>query len=207
VHVPVHTPDKIKAGIFWEIYEYQKRFLISKYLPRNYDVLELGASLGLTSGAILKRLNSGRKLISVEANQILKEYWLKNTAGCSDHSTTAVLENALVSYVTTDGFESGLDNLTGRASSSGTSMPKITLQEIAKRFFLREPFSLVMDVEGMEYEILRHEMPFIRRCSFVCAELHGSREQTLNFYNEMNRCGFQLLDQKHTVAAWQRSVA
>lgn len=206
VYVPTHAPDKIKAGIFWGIYDYQERLLISKYLLRNCDVIELGASLGIVSRSILRRLDSDRKLISIEANQTLKEYWLKNTAGSSNYSASAILENALVSYCDLDGFDFGQDNLTGRSSSSGTSMPIITLQEISKRFSLKEPFSLVMDVEGMEYEILRHEMPFIRRCIFLCTEFHRSREQNLYFFNEMNRWGFQLLERRHTVAAWQKSV-
>lgn len=206
VHLPPHSPKEIKAGIFWGLYEYQERFFISNYLPRIYDTIELGASLGIVTRTILSRLDFDRRLVSVEPNHALREYWLKNTARHSIDFPSVVLDNALVCYSSTDGFSPGRDNLTGRAlpSFSDTSIPKTTLGEISRKFSLRQPFSLVMDVEGMEFDILRHEAPFIRRCAFVCAELHGSKEQNHSFLSDMSQFGFELLAQKHTVAVWQR---
>ena len=206
VHVPPHSPKEIKASILWGLYEYQERFFISNYLPRNYDTIELGASLGIVTRTILTRLDFDRKLVSVEANHTLREYWLKNTARHSMDFPNVVLDNSLVCYSSTDGFSLGRDNLTGRAlpSFSDTSIPKTTLGEISRKFSLRQPFSLVMDVEGMEFDILRHEAPFIRRCAFVCTELHGSKEQNHSFLSDMSQSGFELLAQKHAVAIWQR---
>lgn len=61
------TPST-KAEIFWGIYEGAEARFIQKYLTGDLGVIELGASIGIVSCCIKKKLNGKSKLIAVEAH-------------------------------------------------------------------------------------------------------------------------------------------
>ena len=62
-----NQPDFIKSSIFWGIYERSEISLIKRFINIDLPVIELGASIGGISLAILRSVNS-QKVISVEAN-------------------------------------------------------------------------------------------------------------------------------------------
>ncbi len=56
------------ASVFWGFYESAEGRLIERHLSDQYDVVELGASIGVISSHIAAKLGRGRKLIAVEPN-------------------------------------------------------------------------------------------------------------------------------------------
>ena len=65
------VPDRIRAAVFWHLYERAEIQLIKRYLPRDLDVIELGSSFGVTAAHALARLDPERRLVAVEANETL----------------------------------------------------------------------------------------------------------------------------------------
>jgi len=206
-HVPIKTSDSIKSAILFGIYEHPERYLISKFLPRDKDVLELGSSLGIVTRSILKLLAPGRRVVSLDANIDLKDFWDLNVSKYLKSSRQAILENCLIAYSNAAGFIYGPDSLSGRASQSGPvkRVRNTSLQQVLKQFSFHDEFSLIIDIEGMEYMVLAQESDLVRRAAFVCVEMHGSEEETLAFLKSMRQLGFFLLEQKHAVYAWAKS--
>jgi len=57
-----------KAALFWGIYESCELRFVQRYIRRDLDVVELGASIGGVTCHIRKRLGPDQRLLAVEAN-------------------------------------------------------------------------------------------------------------------------------------------
>ena len=74
IKVPQNTISEIKAKIFLGTYEYAEMKLISKYLPENNSVIELGGSLGIITRKIQKIISRKNIIVTVEANKNMLSY-------------------------------------------------------------------------------------------------------------------------------------
>src|SRR5687768_4025361 len=63
------------ASIFWGFYESAEIRFIEKYVDGKMDVIELGASSGIVSAHIVRKLNPSAKMICVEGNSNLANTW------------------------------------------------------------------------------------------------------------------------------------
>src|ERR1700754_3594028 len=61
----------IQSLLFWRIYENSERRLIEEHLERDCPVIELGASIGMTTLTICRSVDPSVPVITVEANPIL----------------------------------------------------------------------------------------------------------------------------------------
>ncbi len=62
-----NQPHFIKSSIFWGIYERSEISLIKKFINKEAPVIELGASIGAASLAIVNSV-SNQNVVSIEAN-------------------------------------------------------------------------------------------------------------------------------------------
>jgi FkbM family methyltransferase len=200
------------AQLYWKIYERAELDQITRFLPRDADVLEVGGSSGITTLLLASLLNPERKIVSVEADPELSSLAAKNcrTNGLAERvtfvSAAVDYENAQVS------FHQGSEAIYGRiektAGSAGTiSVPATTLSQLAAQHGLRD-YTLVMDIEGAEWEVLRHGD--LRGARRILAELHEIRtpETTLSvpeLLREFEKSGFRLVDQDTHCVVLDRS--
>jgi FkbM family methyltransferase len=168
---------KSRAAIFWNLYERAEVDQLRKYLRPDLDVIELGASLGVVSTQVLKILNPGKKLVSVEANPNLRDCLTRNI----NLNTNGQLAEVLSAAVSYDGEEIeidiGLSNLTTSLSKSAGStgnsrrVKTITLKSILEKHSITD-FQLVCDIEGAEIQIISNDAKSLQKCSLLIIELH-----------------------------------
>ncbi|MHB8599045.1 MAG: FkbM family methyltransferase [Ktedonobacteraceae bacterium] len=155
-------PEFFKGLIVVDLYEKDERQVIEEYLPLDEPVIELGASIGVVSCMVNRRLKAPDKHVVVEANPELIRTLTKNRDinGCQ----FAIIEAAIGYGSETVTFFSNGMSLVGSIYLGGGEKWEVrtrTLQSIAEEAKF-DRFTLICDIEGSEIGMLENEMDFIR---------------------------------------------
>ena len=166
--------------MFWGFYESAEIRFIEKYLSSDFDVLELGGSIGVVSSHIRARLGKDRRLISVEANPRLIDCLRINLMSHRTHDTGYVIINCAVSYDVESVHLALSDNNTETKVfkskpnlSSAVAVAARTIESIIQEQRLND-YVMVADIEGSEVEIFIHETQSLVRCKQLFIELHDT---------------------------------
>lgn len=162
-------------------YERAERKLVAQLVPAGSRVIELGASLGILTSLLGKKVGPDGAVVAVEANRALSGHFARQL---EVNGLSARLVNAL-GYPLWDGsipesvrkqkFSEAASNLSGRADAkgAGTNVPWKTLGEIAGEAGLpAEPDALVIDIEGAETAWLDQRPDFPPSVKVVIVEIH-----------------------------------
>ena len=163
---------------------------INKYLLNEYDVIELGSSIGIVSSYIRKRTHQNRQLICVEANPSLLDIIGKNIYKNTQSGNFKIINKPISYTKSIVPFKISLSNNTdSHAASDETQihgaldkiieLPSIQLNKILSEFNIKE-YVLVSDIEGAEIEILLYDTDSLTHCKQIIAELH-----TINYMNKL----------------------
>lgn len=189
------TFSTFQRGCLWlSRHEEPERIAVGRFLDPSLPVIELGASTGMLSCLINRRLGQPTAHVAVEANPDLIPVLQANRAlnRCS-----FTVMHAAVAY---DGqsivFARGEDHLAGQArvqSDSERRVDTTTLEKLLDAMNFRLA-TLVCDIEGMEIELWRHERETFRdRIAWVIVELHepiSGVEAVRQFIEELQAEGF-----------------
>lgn len=171
------------ADLFLGLYERVEIEQIRKYMHEEFDVIELGGSIGVASVQIAKKIRSDRKLVVVEADAELAEVILENLR------LNGLIDKAQVLSVAIDysdmpevRFSRAESNLSGRVvdaaigemDSSHISVPGKRLKDIVDEFNVGD-FVLVSDIEGMEIPVFVEDAEVLKKCRQILIEIDGSR--------------------------------
>ena len=168
---------RIKARIFWRIYESAEIKFVKQYLRPDLDVVELGSSIGVLSCNISKIIGNSRKLILVEANTSLVNNIQSNLRINGLLTANTTILPAAISYDYTEAgttsFYVGRSNLNSslESGSSKISVKSTTLSELLLSENIQH-YSLVMDIEGGEVDILLNDIEALDKCEQLIVELH-----------------------------------
>ena len=176
-----HVIDPLtKAAIFWGTYEEVEADLVDRFVDPALHVLEIGASLGVISARIARRLLAGRALICVEPNPACTATLEANLRINAGHLKTTVVNKALWSGQTgaDKTMRMNVTDINSARIESAASDPNTgsTVETVRFSDLLAllpdEPLSLVIDIEGAEVPLLLHEEANIRRARQLIMELH-----------------------------------
>jgi FkbM family methyltransferase len=175
------VPPEVKARLALRLYERAELRMVHADLRTDLDVVELGASIGVLSRAIARRLAPGRRLVAVEADPDLAPALRANLAEVRDRvavvtaavgydGTTAELHRGPTS---TDA-RVGAPAPTAAATGPSTTVTATTLAALLAEHGVDGPYVLVADIEGAEAELLRHDAAALARCVQLIVELHDT---------------------------------
>lgn len=184
-------------------YERQEATMVRRYLPSDVDVVELGAGLGYVSCVIDDVLSPDRTHLAVEPNPAVVRR-LEKTKELND-----------ASYVIREGAYSAADDtvdldLEGEywekgthRSQGGENVPAWNLRQLCDSHEL-STFSLVMDVEGAEYELFLSELDLLEaRCPLLIVEFHEKGSYSEEYGDELHESDFVLVDGLETVSVYR----
>ena len=152
-------------------------------------------------------------LICVEANPALlalsKINVSKNAPGCS-----AFFENAAVDYSGATNVRLGISgdhtaSRVGLGDDGSVVVRTTTLSDLVSKFNLGE-YSLVCDIEGAEWDLLKNEKCILRKCRQMIIELHPGCEKDQRITVELMRNfvvrdhGFNLTANRGDVFVFER---
>jgi FkbM family methyltransferase len=168
--------DHTRAEMFWGLYESAERRCIASSLASGHDVIELGASLGVVSSHLARRLAPGKKLVCVEAFPALAEAIRANVSENAPGARVEIESIAIAYGADHVSLAFGSDTTMGRVGggSGDLRVPASTLSALLSRHGLSS-YVLVMDIEGAEAEILAKDREALSRCVQIIAELHETR--------------------------------
>lgn len=209
VAVPSGTKPDVIGGIVFGIYEYPERVLIERWLPPGADCIELGCSIGVISRVILHKLQTDYQLIAVEASADLVNLAEKNVAAAGFSSRFKSMHGAVHYHGDHVIFEEHEEHIRGKVATqdktSSISVPCTTLSRVIKSNSLGM-YSLVMDIEGSEFDVITKDSESLLTCQAIIAEVHGDAQKRAHFVDSVTKCGFKLVEVKHSVFAFVRTA-
>jgi FkbM family methyltransferase len=169
---------RVRAQMFWGIYEGAETRAIAAVLRGSTTVIELGSSLGVTSAHIIKSLRPGGRLICVEANPRLIPALRENLARRVPSVQVEVVHAAIAGHCGEAVLHLAAQTAGSRVAeagtqSSGITVPALTLRELLRQTGVTE-FDLVSDIEGAEVAFLRQDPAALSGCRRIVIELHGT---------------------------------
>jgi FkbM family methyltransferase len=154
-------------------YEAPERIATKRYVRRDVPVVEFGASLGVVSCLVNRRLRNRKNHVVVEANPALLPILTENRDRnrCEFdivHGAAGAKGSTIRFYIGSDALNSSSLARTERS----VEVPVISLAEILKlRAF--ERCAVVCDIEGAELQLLRSEIAtFQERVEVFIVEFH-----------------------------------
>lgn len=209
------TPDNCtpytRCGIIFGAYEYSEKYLVRRWLPRDSDVIELGASIGVVSREILRCIGKSNKFVAVEAVPDLAALARANIGRLHQPKRWQILSAAIAYHCSEVSFTAGPEHVAGRvvADNNRHGEETITVRTTTLSSILTEfgvsTYSLVMDIEGAEHEVISHDRAALDGCRCLIGELHGSEEEKDCFCRALNDIGMTMVERKHSVVAFLRS--
>ena len=219
VEVPLRlVPSKVILGQLDACsYEAKEaRFNLRSFLPVGATVLELGASLGVVSSIILGR--KPERLISYEAVGPLGDIARQVVA----HNHPAAPWELVSRAIAADGVEEvSFDwspeytqggSVAGKSAKSLIRVPAESLGRAIERHRLPRTAWLVMDIEGMEWEIARHQAAALGHFAGIIVECHdvndGDRHVShAQVLAELALAGFEIAARRGQVSVLLRRAA
>lgn len=209
---PQFSPQ-VRAQLFWHIYEGAEIRMIRRHLRGTSTVVELGASLGITSAHIVSLLASGGRMLCVEANPYLVDGLRERITSFSRDAVVDVLNAAITSNVGMASLSLGVNNVDshlsdGRPESRCVTVPATTLRHLLTSHSIEE-YDLVSDIEGSEASFLLGDPDALAGCRRAVLELHestynGQLFSPLDLIDAAKAQGFRVADRHGPVVALER---
>jgi FkbM family methyltransferase len=160
------------ARLLFGLYERAETYAVGHFLPPDFDVIELGASLGVITCLIAGRVRPPKRIIALEANPDLAHRARKVVEFNGFHNVT-IVPKALAYGSSSVAFCPG-DQLSGRLGEGpeAIEVPAVTLADVVRTEQL-DRFVLVADIEGAEIAMLINEDKVLLNCQMLIIEMDG----------------------------------
>jgi FkbM family methyltransferase len=197
-------------------YEAKEARYIQAYLPAGAEVLELGASLGIVSSIILGCRPS--RLISYEAVGPLTEVARQVVAHNHPSAPWTLVHCAIagegvaeVSFDWSPAHTQG-GSVAAEPAKSHLRVPAESLAAAIARHQLSTSAWLVMDIEGMEWEIARHQAAALGHFAGIIVECHDVKDGDRHVSHaqvlaELALAGFEIAARRGQVSVLLRRAA
>jgi FkbM family methyltransferase len=218
VEVPLAlVPSKVVLGQLDALsYEAKEARHIQAHLPVGSEVLELGASLGIISSVILGRKPA--RLISYEAVGPLTAVARQVVAHNHPAAPWELVHCAIAAEgVDEVSFDWSPEYTQGGAVAAGSApslirVPAVSLAGAIARHRLPATAWLVMDIEGMEWELARHQAEALRHFEGIIVECHQVRSDGrivphAEVLAELAKAGFGIVARRGQVSVLRRHQA
>jgi FkbM family methyltransferase len=191
--------DVVVSSLFFGTYESAEVFLARELLYPAGDVVELGASMGVLSAHIARRLAPGARLVCVEPNVQLHAAIAQTVAENSPGARCTVV-GAAVHYGSAETVTLDVSNVNSARVSEAGGMEGLTVPVTSLSQVLREhgigPYTLVCDIEGAEAGLLTCDAKALEGCQNMLIETHetdfqGQRFGTSGYLERLFALGFR----------------
>jgi FkbM family methyltransferase len=196
-----------KTAMLTNDYELPERRAVVRYLRRDLPVVELGGSIGVVACVTNRLLKDRTAHIVVEANPLAIPFLDRNK---QRNRCEFEIVNRAIAY--------GADSVTFRPSSDmcGNSItaegdqPAVTVPTLQLRDLVRQRgfsrFTLVCDIEGLEYDLVQHEADILRNAETIILETHArliGEHKNQSMMTRLRELGFRVVEESGFVVVLQ----
>lgn len=215
--IPVTVPRMDSPGCANALlrgkYEAEEAILITRHLPPDRPVIELGGSIGVVSALIASRLSPDVAHVIIEANPALLDVCARNAA--VSQRPLASVQHAAVAYGSPVArFSVGGNvhaNHLARAGDTASviEVQTVTLAALWHGIGAPDGFTLVCDIEGAEAEMIATDAAVLNHAGTVIMELHPSvypdgPETERQIIATLQQAGLHLRHRLADVTLWTR---
>lgn len=205
--LPSYGNDRAGRGLmFLNQYEEPERILLKKCVAPSAKVLELGACIGVVSCTTNKMLQNPENHVVVEANPLLINTLTENRDA---NKCKFKITNVLISPEKENDFYIG-DNMVASSliakNGRKVTVAGVSFQDIEQEYNI-EFDTLIMDIEGAEYNIIKNNIDFIKKLKVVFMENHPfllSKEQIEEYESLLIKNTFIKTHELSPVTIWER---
>lgn len=202
--------ERMAAALSFGLIERAERALVRTTLDPNVPVIELGSGLGSITLSIAERLDPQTPMLLVEANPRLSSWWRENLGRSSRRDVTflnvacAITRDGVVKMSIDDAV---LGSATDASGVGGVDVEARSISQICSASGF-ERFSLVCDIEGEEFSLLRDDgAGVLDRCDAVVMEVHpDATRKTEDLLKLFNRFGLVQVGSRAQVIALRRTA-
>ena len=208
--VPKELTSRITRGYFAEgNIEKDEQYLVKKYIAPHATVLELGANLGIVSCVTNQLLSHPERQVVVEANPTIIPFLETNRA---NNRCSFQIENCVVSHQKEIPFffgnsisSGGIINKNSDGTDQSVVVQGITFDALQKKHNLTFD-TLVMDIEGAEYNLLKEINPYLNQFELIIFEQHPSilnHDQLQEINQLLLQNNFVLTEESGDTVVWK----
>ena len=170
--VPRKNTSPFFLGSFYFIGSEEDEILaIDKYINKNAQVIELGGCLGFVSCYLNRKLINRKNHVVLEANSNLIPYLEKNK---KDNKCEFYIENKIISADKENTFYIGKSIHSSsiiKRSEEKINIEGISILDLENKYSIRFD-TLIMDIEGAEYNLFKHNNFSALNITTIIFELH-----------------------------------
>lgn len=209
IHVPFDLTDfKFRGRFVMDTYEEEESRYLSKHLPPNARVLELGSCLGYVSCLTNKLLNDNSQHVVLEANPNLIPWIEKNKAenNCGFSIANCIVsENARNAFYLHDLIVGGSAK---RKTAREIEIEGVSFEDLRKKHSI-DFDTLVMDIEGGELNLLRNHKADIAQFNQIFMEVHPfanilTQEEAQECETILTELGFDITVRDGNFQIWEK---
>ena len=213
VAIEPRVRSRIAAQLFWRFYERIELDQIEAFLPPDLDVVELGASIGVSTMLIARKLAPGRRVVALEADPTIGTVAIKNYKlnGLDDRitlvSSAAGYPRGRAQFLRSSNTEGG--KIADATNAQQTYEVEImTLSDVLDKHGIDECV-LVADIEGAEAGLILDDAASLRRCRRIFIELHETTYKGREYSKDdlialIEASGFRVIDRYRASAVFER---
>jgi FkbM family methyltransferase len=198
----------MKLELLSGAYEKPEREAVLLYLQPQWNVIELGACIGVVSCITNKLLENPANHLVLEVNPLVLPHLKSNREanGCGFQ----IMDKALAYDSKTVTFQPLLD-FWGNSLYHAGGQPPVTVETTTLANLLEERsfdnFALICDIEGQEYELILREPETIRKAELIVLEVHPhilGNEKVEFLLSTLKNLGFGILSQSKNVISFRK---
>jgi FkbM family methyltransferase len=168
------TDFPTKVELIMNKYEAPERKAVARYVRQGLPVVELGGSMGVVACVTNRLLKNPAGHVVVEANPlVIPQLELNRTL----NRCRFEIVNRAIAY--------GMESVTFRPSSNvcissvttAGDLAPVTVETVALRDIVRDRgftrFNRICDIEGLEYDLVDHEMDVLKNADTIILETHA----------------------------------
>jgi FkbM family methyltransferase len=208
--VSMKTSDKISTNIGGSLlkgnYEHSEYILLKEHLPREDDIIELGAGIGYISCIANKLKNPNSSQVVVEANKDIVPLLTANkTLNKCDFKTISSAysptKNKVQLKINKDFWSSS--HIKDEVNQYEMEVDTTDLEEILSNEDIGR-FTLICDIEGGEIELIKEVDLLEKKCQKIMIELHqlddnSEHPDTYHVVETLENNNFHKLDKEGNV--------
>lgn len=176
VKIPRSVPFAYNALVARGGYEEAERSLFAKYFDPAVPVIELGGSLGILSAYIAQQISPETPYWVIEANPKLIEVCKQNANSRPRPVPVRVLHCAVAYGTDSVSFRAKRNIHVSRLATGNLAgnitVPARKLSDLVDEMGANDGYTLVMDIEGAEYDVFENDAATLAKCRLAIVETH-----------------------------------
>jgi FkbM family methyltransferase len=186
-----------KVELIMNKYEAPERRAVARYIRRHLPVVELGGSMGVVACVTNRFLKRPAAHVVVEANPLVIPQLELNRS--LNRCQFEIVNRAIAYEMESVTFRPSSNVCVSSITTVG-DQPPVTVQTIQLGDIVRDHgftrFNLICDIEGLEYDLVRHEMDVVKNADTIILETHArfiGEDKCRLMMSELEHAGFRIV--------------